>query len=292
MQSKSQPSGVLGGGDDPFAPSRADPEGFGSDFDEIAEQFDVTGQAPPANPASRRKPGRLKGVTVQTLTFVPNNTTAHHLEVQEQAQQAAQVPAAPTQSATSPPAPLNASQQLREIDEAELKASPPQGFLGNQAVFRDQFYRNLPAYQERIHKFLMAQPQTVITPNGTLTQILPDDVAMTKGQADLMKVVMSKVLPTMAPLTQAGDDQAQGDTVNITINTVGGPLDLSKVPGVEGIADQARARQVGKLTFNVPGESDDATAIIDAEAVEVPTQAPGDEERVAEETNPPTAGQI
>jgi hypothetical protein len=142
---------------------------------------------------------------------------------------------------------------LQEYEDAVLRGVDPSG-ASAQAHFRQQLQRALPALVSDVTKFLTTRPTTMATPGGSLMQMLPDNVAMTKDQVKLATTIIAKMLPSYVPENFDGTKVDQmPSVVKVSINQVGPDVDLAKAPGTPVTAGQAIARKTSLITISRAG---------------------------------------
>lgn len=143
-------------------------------------------------------------------------------------------------------------EELALIEKEDMMLQHPT-FLGNQRQFIDRIYQHLPDVADKLIKFMAASPERVYGSNGTVQLMLPEDVALTDGQLQVFKLILTKGLPNQAPVNMQGEQNAFANgKVNITINQTGPNVDLENVTSsVDGVR-RGQAEKVGTVTFKRP----------------------------------------
>jgi hypothetical protein len=144
-------------------------------------------------------------------------------------------------------------------DIASISRNDVELFFDAAHAFRSNLANVLPNIADKLGKFILATPYTIIDSSGHPVQMVPDATAMTPAQAKLAGLVLHRLLP---PLTDMDIEGRQGfgkgnhvdaRQVRITVNTVNtnehDPTD--KRLREAGKAHPNAARQIAAVTMNL-----------------------------------------
>jgi hypothetical protein len=146
-------------------------------------------------------------------------------------------------------------------DIARITRGDVELFFDASHAFRTSLAKVLPEIANRIGKFILAEPYTIIDPSGRPVQMIPDAAAMTATQVKLAGLILHRLLPPITDMDIEGRPGLGKGThidarqVKITVNTVtnadgaGDPTDARLRAG--GPNHPNAARQISPITMNL-----------------------------------------
>jgi hypothetical protein len=145
----------------------------------------------------------------------------------------------------------------RPGDVSRITRNDVEIFFDASHAFRTTLAGVLPEIADKIGKFILAVPYTVVNAQGHPVQMVPDTSAMTPAQAKLAGLVLHRMLPPIADMDIEGKlgpgrgNHIDARQVRITVNTVSSGEGDSTDTRLRAGGRPSAARQIAPITMNL-----------------------------------------